>query len=118
MSCSVRSALRKLIGRHASFDGIGHGRAEDIDDVAALGRRLVAKLLSLFLDQLLELCGIWFEAFLDGLNPGFHLTKACSSRLRLRRSAFLLTVRLAGAAGFSSGLCASVGFDGEGADEA
>lgn len=75
MSCSVRSALRKLIGRHASFDGIGHGRAEDIDDVAALGRRLVAKLLSLFLDQLLELCGIWFEAFLDGLNPGFHLTR-------------------------------------------
>ncbi len=107
MSCSVRSALRKLIGRHASFDGIRHGRAEDIDDVAALGRRLVAKLLSLFLDHFLELCGLWFEAFLDGLYPGFPRIEACRCFRRLRRSAFLLLVRLAGAAGFSSGLCAS-----------
>lgn len=94
------------IFRQHDLDGIGHSRVEDVHEVSARGRRLVAKLLNLGLYSVLELCGLRVQALLKGLYPGFHGIETCRgfraaglSRgcLGLGRSAFLLTVRLAGA---------------------
>ena len=98
-------------GKHTNFDGIRYGCVEDLHEVAANGWRLIAELFDLRLDRFLDLRGLWFQALLDGLYPGFHSIQACRTTVPsvfavvasgFERSAFLLAVRLAGVATFTS----------------